>query len=206
MAFVDLAILVAAGYGVFKGVRSGAVQQLVGIGGFFLALILAAALMDEVGAMLVASFGISPRVSTLAGFGVLMIGTLLVLGIVSRTLDKLFESVRLGFVNRAVGGGIGMVRSLLVVSAVLVPLRVVNLPAEATREASPFYAPVAALLPWVWDRTGGLVNEGWRLRDQIDGLVDTPSAPLPEPPSNAPASRPATPNPTRPQSHTRTVR
>lgn len=204
MAFVDLAILVAAGYGVFKGVRSGAVQQLVGIGGFALALILSAALMDEVGAMLVASFGISPRVSTLAGFGVLMIGTLLVLGILSRMLDKLFESAHLGFVNRGVGGGIGMIRSLLVVSAVLVPLRAINLPNEATRDASPFYAPVAALLPWVWDRTGGLVDEGWRLRDRIDAMVDVPAD------SSATPAAPATPasptNPTRPNPNTRTVR
>jgi len=201
MAFVDLAILIAAGYGVFKGVRSGAVQQLVGIGGFVLALILATALMDEVGAMLVASFGISSRVSTLAGFGVLMIGSLLVLGIVSRMLDKLFESARLGFVNRAVGGGIGMIRSLLVVSAVLVPLRALNVPNEATRVASPFYTPVAALLPWMWNRTGGLVDEGWRLRDRIDAMVDVPDGTS----SGLPAAVPP-PNPTRPQPNTRTVR
>jgi len=208
MAWVDLLILVAAGYGVFKGIRTGAVRQIVGFAGFFVALLLATALMDEVGAMLVASFSISPRISTLVGFGVTMIGALLVLGILTRVLEKTIEAAKLGVVNRGVGGAVGMVRSLLVVSAVLVPLRTIGVPRADVREASPFYAPVAALLPFVWDHTGGLVDEGWRLRDRIDALVDMPGRPdsLAAPPASRPPTGAETaPAPRRPAPRTRTV-
>ena len=208
MAWVDLLILVAAGFGVFKGIRTGAVRQIVGFGGFFVALLLATALMDEVGAMLVASFSISPRISTLAGFGVVMIGALLVLGILTRVLEKTVDAVHLGVVNRGLGGAVGMVRSLLVVSAVLVPLRTIGVPRAEVREASPFYAPVAALLPFVWDHTGGLVDEGWRLRDRIDGLVDAPAAPdsLSAPPdARPPAGSKTRSAPQRAVPRTRTV-
>lgn len=204
MAWVDLLILVAAGWGLFKGLRSGAVQQIAGFAGFFLALVFAAALMDEAGVLLVRSFGLSPRIATLAGFGVVMGGALLVLGILTRGVEKLFEAARIGFVNRALGAGVGMLRSLLVVSALLVPLRALGVPDAQTRAASPFYAPVVALLPWVWDHTGGLVDDGWRLRDQIDALVDAPGTPSTPATTAPPPARPA-PNPARPNPNTRRV-
>ena len=75
LTWIDLLVLVVGGWGAFKGARTGAVRQVVGVVGLFVALAFAAALKDTAGAMLAGSFHLSPRVAPLAGFGVVLVST-----------------------------------------------------------------------------------------------------------------------------------
>ncbi len=143
----DLLIAAVVLAGAVSGWRSGALRQIAGVAAFLGALLVGLWLMDEVGAMLAASLDLSARVAPLAGFIVLFIGVQVAVAAVVRMVEGALDAAKIGVVNRAGGAVIGALRSALVVSAVLVPLRFANVPSAEARAASVLYEPVSRVLP-----------------------------------------------------------
>ena len=171
MTWVDALAVAAFGGGLLQGLASGALRQIAAVVGFVLALVLAVHGMDEAGALLRASLGISERAAPLAGFVAVFFAVELVVFAVARAVEGVLGALKLGVVNRVFGGALGGLRGLLVLSALLVPLGYVGLPRAETREASRFYEPVVALLPWVWGHSGGVLGGARSLGTTFGRLV-----------------------------------
>ncbi len=153
----DLLLAAVLVSGAVSGWRSGALRQIAGLGSFLVALLVGLWGMDEVGALLAASLGLSARAAPLAGFAVVFLGVQLAIAALVRALEALLDTAKIGAVNRLAGAGLGTLRTALVASAVLVPLRFVNVPPVESRETSLLYGPVSEAMPWAWSVAGDRV-------------------------------------------------
>lgn len=149
--FLDIIILLILVAGLARGLSTGLIRQVAGFVGLVLAFIVSVRLMHVVGELIVQSLGISPNIAPLAGF----IAVFLVIQIIVFTVIRMMESVigalKLTGVNRFLGGIVGGLKAVLILSVVFLVLNNFELPSDHTRKDSSLYRPVATLLPEVWD-------------------------------------------------------
>ena len=154
---LDLGIVALVGFGCWRGMRTGALRQVVGVVGLVLGLILGIVLMDSVGQVVVDSLGLSERLAPVLGFVVTLTVVVALAAVVAQLARKALSLLKLSFVDQLAGAGIGGVRAALAISVLLLVTGPVALPGgdpliigQDTREASVLYAPVRALAPAAW--------------------------------------------------------
>ncbi len=176
---LDFFVLIAIGLGVWRGLRAGALSQLVGAVGLVLAFFVGVALMEPAGAAVVASLGVAERTAPAVGFIVVFAGVLAGLAAVSHLARKTLESLRVGFVDKGLGALFGGLRAAVALSVLLLMTGSLALPGSGglivgmeTRERSVLYEPVRALAPALWEAFRA-VAPGWQdgLRERFEGLV-----------------------------------
>lgn len=182
MPVLDLLILGGLALGVWRGMQTGALAQLVGLVGAIVAFWGGIVLMELAGAALVRSLGISERVAPVAGFVVTFAGILGGLTAAAHLARAVLASLRAGFLDRGLGALVGGARAGVVLSVLLLVAGSAALPGgatfpgEATRARSALYEPVHALAPTLWEglRT---VTPTWRdrLERSFRTLVETES-------------------------------
>ncbi|PAP77450.1 CvpA family protein [Rubrivirga marina] len=150
-----LAVVIA--FGLWRGLRTGALLQVVGTAGWLVGFLVATALMGPVGDFVVASLGVSPRVAPVVGFVVVLGAVLGGLMAIAHALRKTLKAVKLGGVDTLAGGGLGALRSAFGLSVLLITTSFSPLPGSGpllidaeTRDGSVLYEPVEALAPEVW--------------------------------------------------------
>jgi len=150
-----LAVVIA--FGLWRGLRTGALLQVVGTAGWLVGFLAATALMGPVGDLVVASLGVSPRVAPVVGFVVVLGAVLGGLMAIAHALRKTLKAVKLGGVDTLAGGGLGALRSAFGLSVLLITTSFSPLPGSGpllidaeTRDGSLLYEPVEALAPEVW--------------------------------------------------------
>lgn len=155
---LDLAMAGLIGLGAWRGVRAGALSQLVGTVGLLVALWLAAGAMRPVGDLVVASLGLAERLAPILGFVVTFAAVLSVLTFAAFLVRKALALLKLGVVDKLAGAGFGGLRAALVLSVLLLITSAVALPGgeplligEETREESALYDAVQGLAPGAWD-------------------------------------------------------
>ncbi|MEP0545834.1 MAG: CvpA family protein [Rhodothermales bacterium] len=158
LPWLDVGIGLVVGLGVWRGLRTGALRQLVGTVGLVVALFAGALLMRPVGDLVVGSLGLADRLAPLLGFVVTFAAVLGAAAVVAQLLKKTLVALRLGALDRVAGAGVGGLRAALGLSVLLlltgplvVPGRGGLLFGTETREKSVLYEPVRALAPLTWD-------------------------------------------------------
>lgn len=157
MSGLDAVIGAVLAFGMWRGLRSGALAQVVGTVGWVAGFVAATALMDPVGEVLAAVVGASERTAPLLGF-VAVLGIVIAgLTVAAYVLRKALEAVKLGALDKAAGGGLGALRAAFALSVVLLTTSYAPIPGGGPvlvdadeRDASLLYGPVQALAPEVW--------------------------------------------------------
>lgn len=154
---LDGFLALVIGLGLWRGLRTGALLQVVGTAGWLVGFVAATSLMGPVGELVVASLGVSPRVGPVLGFVVVLGAVLAGLTALAHALRKTLQAIKLGGVDTVAGGGLGALRAAFGLSVLLITTSFSPLPGsgplligEETREASVLYDPVEALAPEVW--------------------------------------------------------
>jgi membrane protein required for colicin V production len=154
---LDLGILVFVAIGVWRGLRTGALSQLVGTVGLVIGLVAGVLLMDPVGAVVVNSLGLSTRLAPVLGFVVTLAVVIGAAAVAAQLVRKALDLLRLGVLDRVAGAGLGALRTALWLSVLLLITGPVALPGgdplligQETREQSVLYEPVRALAPAAW--------------------------------------------------------
>ena len=173
---LDLVLAAGLGLGIWRGLTTGALLQIVGTLGWIVAFVLAAALMGPFGDAAAASLGVSGRVAPLLGFVVVFGLVAAGLTVAAHSVRKLLKAVKLGALDTLAGAALGFLRAVFGLSVFLRVTGVSILPggeplliSSETREASLLYGPVEAAAPVVWnaaravfpgvqDRLGDLFN------------------------------------------------
>lgn len=161
---LDLVMAAALGLGIWRGLSSGALMQMVGTVGWVLAFVFATAVMGPFGDAAAASLGVSGRVAPLLGFivafGLVVVG----LTVAAHTLRKMLKAIKLGALDSLAGAVLGFIRALFGLSVFLRVTGVSILPggeplliSSEAREASILYGPVEAAAPVVWDTAKALL-------------------------------------------------
>ncbi len=177
MHTIDLIILVVVLIGLVRGIMTGGIRQVLSFVGIFLAFIVAARTSDGLGRTLAEGLGVGESLAPIIGFALIF---LIIQGVaygLARMLEKFLETIKLGALDKILGGGIGVFKAALVVSLVLFLGGYVGIPNKETREASVFYKTVYPIMPATWEFvTGRLPKMKEAAEDAADSIiVDTES-------------------------------
>lgn len=155
---LDLLLAAALALGLWRGLQTGALLQVVGTLGWVVAFVIGAALMAPVGDAAAASLGVSARVAPLLGFVIAFGAVVVGLTVAAHTVRKGLKAIKLGALDTLAGAALGLLRAAFGLSVFLRATGVSILPggeplliSSATREASVLYGPVEAVAPVVWN-------------------------------------------------------
>lgn len=150
MNTLDLLILLGLVVGIVRGMTTGVVRQVAKLFGLVVAFFLSLQLMDAVGALATDSLGISPRIAPVVGFVLVYLVVQVAVFLLIHAVESLIGVLRIGAVNRALGGALGALKAALVLSLVFLVLGHLGVPERETQARSSFYDPIASVLPDAW--------------------------------------------------------
>lgn len=119
MTTIDIVILVILGAGAIVGGAKGFLRQLAGLLGLVAGLLIAKALYATVAERIFLPLTDSLTVAQGIAFVVIWLAVPLAFLLLALLLTKAMEAVSLGWVNRLLGAGLGLLKSALLVSLLI---------------------------------------------------------------------------------------
>ena len=159
MNVIDLIILIPIGYFAVMGFKNGLVRELLGIAGIILSIFITFHYMNVL-AEIINSYALidteyAPYVSGIFIF----IGTLAAVQIVAWLIKKFLEKVYLSTINRMLGAVFGILKSSIIISALLLLLAGLKLPSEDIRNDSISYPYLVQTAPLAYNTIALLYPE-----------------------------------------------
>lgn len=114
MNVFDIITLIVLLWALFSGWRSGFISQCFSLAGIIVGVILACRFATEVGLFM----KLEPQFATLVGFIAIFVATIIVSGLLSRALRKLFSAIGLGSLDTLLGIALSIVKFTLILSVV----------------------------------------------------------------------------------------
>lgn len=166
METLDWIIIAVIAIGAILGFMKGFLNQLASIVGLIAGLLVARALFVSVGKRLAAEMGASVTFSQILAFVIIWMLVPIGLCIIAGMLTKALDVIRLGFVNRWLGAGLGVIKYGLLASIVIYFIEYVDtentLIQPTKKQASVLYYPMkrfsGIFIPVVKDVTQHLIN------------------------------------------------
>jgi membrane protein required for colicin V production len=150
VGILDIVIVALLAVGVVTGFRTGFFKQAGGIAGILIGFALGLGLMKPAGDYLIAISGMEPAVGPVLGFVSVFAGAYLLVQIVAKVGESVLGAAKLTFVNKLLGGGVGGIKSAMMMSIAFMGAAYIQVPPESTRENSTLYHSVAAIMPVAW--------------------------------------------------------
>ena len=157
MNSLDLYLLIPIAIGFIVGLFRGLIKELASLVAIVMGIYGAKLLSPYASHILVSVFDFSLKTAQPLSYLIMFIIIVVGLILVSRMLDKIFESMSLGGLNKVVGGIFGALKYALVISVLLnvfdaVDSRFSILKTE-TKENSIAYKPLLKFGPALWNET-----------------------------------------------------
>lgn len=149
MNFIDLVILIAAAYGLYIGFRKGFIHIVLGIAGFLAGLYVASRFAEKLIPYLQRNWHLDDRTLHWIAYVLLFFAVLIVVGLLSKLLDKIIDTAGLGWLNKLSGAVLSALKYLIIIGLFL---RLVDafqerfgiLPEDYAKD-SQLYEPLSAL-------------------------------------------------------------
>lgn len=164
---LDLVIMGVLILGAILGFRKGGVGEITRVVGLAIAFVFSMQLMKPVGLVVVSSLGLSDKVAPLAGFittFLIIYGVALLLG---RAIEKVLSTLKLGTLDKLIGGGVGALKYALLFSIGLLFVGDLGIPSQQMRQGSALYASVEPIAPATWDLLSRALPNAERLSEQV---------------------------------------
>ena len=114
---LDIGILLIASLFFIRGVFRGFVYELVTVVGLILGYIISITYLSLLAGYILSIFPSFPEsIVNLVSFFILFVGTNLLLRLVSKIITKTLKIAMLGWLNRFLGGILGMLKSIIIMS------------------------------------------------------------------------------------------
>lgn len=152
MNTLDLILGVALGYGFFRGLFKGFVQEIAGFLAVGLGVYGAIHFSFYVAEYLKTAFSWDKQTLQVVAFVITLLGIMLLVGFLGRILTNLLETATLGAVNRFFGGILGLLKWTLITGSILLTLskrQLPILPSELTSQ-SVLYEPVRQVSAFIY--------------------------------------------------------
>ena len=105
--------------GLISGLRDGLVKQIAGLAGLIGGLLLGRAFYMPVGELLIDTFGMSIQVAQVTAFILILIIIPLLFSFAGWFVSKLLKAICLGWVNRLLGGAVGVLKFSLLAGIII---------------------------------------------------------------------------------------
>lgn len=120
MNSLDIGILLIAALFFIRGIFRGFVFELVTVVGLILGYIISITYLSLLSGYILSSFPSAPRsIVNLISFFILFVGTNLLLRMVANIITKTLKIAMLGWLNRLLGGLLGMLKSIIIMSIIV---------------------------------------------------------------------------------------
>ncbi len=126
MNIFDIIILVAAAYGIYKGITKGFVHIVLSFAGFLLGLWLAANFSGKLIPYLAGQLNANDNQLRWVAYFVIFLGTLLITWIISKLITKLLKEAGLGWLNRLSGAALATVKYLFIAGLIFILIDEIN--------------------------------------------------------------------------------
>ena len=146
MQTIDVIICVLLVIGLINGLRDGLVKQIAGLAGVIGGLLLGRMFYTPVGEWLATAFGMSEEASRVVAFIVMLLVVPLLFSLLGWLVEKLLRAVSLNWVNRLLGGLVGILKFALFAGVIITGIEFFDprnmLLAEEKKETSVLYYPL----------------------------------------------------------------
>lgn len=184
MNVVDILILCVLGFAAFNGFRNGLVKEVLGIIGIILAVFLTFQYMDAVGFMLEPFFDGHPAYLPFLSGAIVFTGTLVFVHLIAWAISKLLQIIQLSLPNRLLGLLFSVLKSGIILSALLLILSGFGFPGQQTRDESYTYPVIIRLAPYAYDTVAfvypGADHFDETLRQNLSKYNPTKNLPIPD--------------------------
>ena len=165
---LDLLILLPLLFFCYRGFVNGFVKEVFGIVGTILAVFLTFQYMDVVGSWIQPLFDPKNSLVPFISAILIFVGTLTLVNILAFVIKKLLEAVQLNFINRLSGLVFGLLKSGIIISALLIILSGFGIPSEESRKSSMLYSYIMPLAPWAYNSVASVYPGAGELSDILD--------------------------------------
>jgi len=152
---LDIILLSPIAIGFVFGLFKGLIKEITSLAAIVLGIYGAKLLAPFVSGILVNSFHFSAKTALPVSYLLLFIGIAIGLLILAKSLEKIFESMSLGGLNKLFGGIFGALKYALIVSVLLIVFNAIDsrfsIVSKETKENSVVYKPLLKLAPTLWD-------------------------------------------------------
>jgi len=157
MNTLDLIILIPIVLGFIFGLFKGLIKELASLAAIVLGIYGAKLFAPATSNFLIHKLDFSPKTALPFSYLILFIAIAIILLIVAKSLDKLFDSIALGGLNKLLGGVFAALKYALIVSVLLNIFDALDskLPImkAKTKVESIGYKPILKLAPALWEKT-----------------------------------------------------
>ena len=158
MNFIDAIIIVILILGMIRGFTNGLIKEAASLAALILGIWGAIKFSGFTAAKLYDYFDMTGKyvgiISFIITFGIIVV----IIHFIGLLIDKLIAAVALGFINRLLGIAFGLLKSVLILSVILVVLNAIDarrpfLPKDKI-ENSMFYNPISDIAPAIFPIIG----------------------------------------------------
>ncbi len=172
MNYIDIILALLLVLAAFNGFRKGLVVELASLAALVLGIWGAIEFSDITSEFLTEHFEITTKYLHIISFIITFIVIVVLVHLIGSVVNKLVETVMLGFINKLAGMAFGVLRSALILSIILVVFDKIDEDVEIlsreAKEESRLYAPIRnfapAIFPFIdfWDDTHDPANEDYQ--------------------------------------------
>lgn len=153
MNFIDIVVIALLAWGAISGYIKGFLTQLISFGAVFLGIYLAFLFSDLISVWVAEYFKVNPQWSMAVASFIIFVGVFILLHITGRIIGKSFEDTSVGTINRILGLAFGLLKSFLLVCAVLWLVSILNdliriIPEHITSDSKLF--GMWRIVPWAF--------------------------------------------------------
>jgi membrane protein required for colicin V production len=153
--YLLIPIIIGFVFGLFKGL----IKELTSLAAIVLGIYGAKLLAPKAYHILILTFEVSETIAKPLSYLVLFIMIVIGMLLLAKMLDKVFESLALGGLNKLLGGIFGALKYALIVSVLLTVFDSIDsrfsILSRETKETSIGYKPLISLAPELWDKAHG---------------------------------------------------
>jgi membrane protein required for colicin V production len=171
MNTLDAVVLIPLLYFTYKGFQNGLVKEVLSIVGIVLAIFLTFGYLEEASVLLKPYYGDSSYLPFLTGATVFL-GTLLAVNIIAYLIKQFLEIAMLSMPNRLFGAAFGLLKSSIVVSALLLFLAGFDMPGDETRTQSMSYPIIINVAPTAYNAVASVYPGARSFTDAVEKTID----------------------------------
>ena len=162
MEILDIIVLVLLVIGLITGIKDGVVKRVLGLVGLVAGLIIGKKIYLSVAEKLMPFLGMSEKTTQIIAFALILIIVPLIFSLIAWLIGNMLKTAGLGWVNRLLGGIIGVITNALFVGLIFVGIESFDthevMLSKEKKEASLFFYPL-------YQSTGLLIKD---VRTQIE--------------------------------------
>lgn len=170
MSFIDIIFAALLGYAIYKGLKNGLFVEIASFLGLIVGIYIAIKFSHVIKTVLETKVSWEPKYIEITAFALTFIAVIIVIHLSAKLLTKMVDLAYLGWINRLVGAGFSILKTILALSIVILLFEKINinnmLVKEETLDESIFYNPTKEISAFVypqieeWYEKGVQFSEG----------------------------------------------